>query len=359
MVDRTLTFKNSLIEAIAAIEQSFKRMTVVLSDDGVLLGTLTDGDIRRHLLSNGTLNDSVIKAMNSNPIKAIENSSSGFLIDLMRHGNVNTIPIVDSDNKFIRLTHIIDIDNSLDNFNKSDLRTFSFAVIMAGGQGKRLRPYTERIPKPMIEIAGAPLLESQIRRLVNIGIEIIYISINYLGHLIESYFGNGKKFGIKIIYLKEQIKLGTAGSLSLLPKISNSEILIMNGDILTNSDFTSLFNFHKSLTSKITIAAINYKIQVPYGVIKTSGTFASELIEKPSESFFCNAGIYAISSDVLSLIKPKEYLDMPDFISKCIKTGLPVAVYPIHEYWSDIGTPDDLEKARTFFTQSENIKKIN
>ncbi|MBU3564444.1 nucleotidyltransferase family protein [Polynucleobacter sp. MWH-HuK1] len=326
-------------------------MAVVVDAENRLTGTLTDGDIRRHLLAGGSLDAQVAIAMNPNPLSAEEGSSDGYIKDLMRRGNVVAIPLLDRDRKYLRLIHLMDMD--LNDSISDNAVGFSFAVIMAGGEGTRLRPLTETIPKPMVEIGGAPLLERQIQRLVKIGIPRVYISVNYLGHIIEEYFGNGEDFGIEISYLREQEKLGTAGALTLLPEHPTGPILVMNGDILTTSDLDSFYHFHNAHAANITIAAIDHRVHVPYGVIRTDGAFITGLVEKPSERFLCNAGIYALSPQALIHLEKNIHSNMTDLVNICLTKKLPVAVFPVHEYWNDIGTPSDLEKARIHFSKME------
>ncbi len=354
MTEKPLRLEAHLIDAVRAIEISRRRMAVVLGSDDRLAGTLTDGDIRRHLLAGGSLDAQVAKAMNPNPLSAQEGSPEGYIRDLMRLKNVVAIPLLDQDGKYLRLVHLMDLEQVESPSEKAT--KFSFAVIMAGGMGTRLRPLTETIPKPMVEIAGVPLLERQIRRLVNIGIQRVYVSVNYLGHVIEEYFANGEKFGIEICYLREQEKLGTAGALSLLPEHPEGPIIVMNGDILTTSDLDSFYYFHIAHGANITVAAIDHRVHIPYGVIRAEGPFISGLIEKPSERFLCNAGIYALSPQALKYLPKNEHSNMTDLVEFCLSGKLPVAVFPVHEYWNDIGTPDDLEKARLHFSKMEIIK---
>src|SRR5206468_3385568 len=225
--------------AIRVIEMSSKRIAVVLDDNGRLAGTLTDGDVRRCLLSGGSLETQVAEAMNTSPLSAFGESSDRYLLDLMRARNVLAIPIVDESRKFQKLVHITDLvsHEQLDNAKR-----FEFAVIMAGGEGSRLRPITESTPKGMLDIGGVPLLERQITRLRSAGFDKVYICVNFLSHVIEDYFGDGERFGIRVCYLREKEKFGTAGGLSLLPGSPSEPILVMNGDILTTSDLGSLLD---------------------------------------------------------------------------------------------------------------------
>jgi dTDP-glucose pyrophosphorylase len=355
MSEKPLLPEASLMDAVRAIEVSRRRMAVVVSGDGCLLGTLTDGDIRRHLLDGGDLEAPVSKAMNPSPLTAEIGSPVGYMEDMMRCGNVVALPLVDRGGKFLRLIHLMDLEQDDTQAGGVPLG-FSFAVIMAGGEGTRLRPLTNAIPKPMVEIGGAPLLERQIQRLAKGGINRIYISVNYLSHVIEEYFGDGHDFGLEICYLREQEKLGTAGALSLLPEHPDRPIMVMNGDILTTSDIDSLYSFHMIHGAKITVAAIDHRVDIPYGVIRAEGPFVTGLIEKPSERFLCNAGIYAVSPEALNLLPEGKCSNMTDLIDACLARNLPVAVFPVHEYWNDIGTPDDLEKARVHFARMEIVK---
>jgi dTDP-glucose pyrophosphorylase len=316
MRDRPLGPGALLVDAVRAIEQSHRRIAVVADEQGRLLGTLTDGDVRRCLLAGGTLETSVTDAMNPQPVTADVGSADGYVLDLLRRANVMALPLVDEAGIFQRIVHLTDLGQSE---AVQDARGFAFAVIMAGGEGTRLRPLTRQVPKPMLEVGGVPMLERQIERLAGAGIGRVYISVNYLSHVIEAHFGDGTAFGIEIRYLREQERLGTAGALSLLPERPHAPILVMNGDILT------------------------------YGVLRADGAFVTELAEKPSQRFLCNAGMYVVSPDCLDLVPSTAAHDITTLIQTCLDRRLPVAVFPVHEYWSDVGTPDDLEKARAAF----------
>ncbi len=349
MIEKSLTLQAPLVEAVRAIEASRRRIAVVVADNGRLLGTLTDGDIRRCLLAGGSLDTSVSEAMNANPLSAPEGSSDCYLLDIMRRGNIMAVPLVDEHDHFVRLVHLIDLAPAEE---AREATNFAFAVIMAGGEGMRLRPITENIPKPMVDICGVPLLERQIQRLAKAGLKRVYISVNYLSHVIEDYFGDGASFGLEIRYLKEQQKLGTGGALSLLPERPEAPIVVMNGDILTTSDFGSLNAFHCSHSAAITVAAVDYRINIPFGVIQNKGSYVAGLSEKPSQRFLCNAGIYVLSPQALDLLPQGKAFNMTDLIDVCLATDRPVAIFPVHEYWSDIGTPADLDKARRLFSET-------
>lgn len=349
MTERSLDITAPLVEAIRAIEASRRRISVVVSDDGRLVGTLTDGDVRRCLLAGGNLETPVSQAMNPKPMVAPSGSSDRYLIDIMRRGNILAIPLLDLAGRFVKLVHLTDLAPADAENAETD---FAFAVIMAGGEGMRLRPITENIPKSMVDIGGVPLLERQIRRLANAQLRRVYLSVNYLSHVIEDYFGDGTDFGMEIRYLRECEKLGTGGALSLLPERPATPIMVMNGDILTASDFGSLSAFHRSYNAEVTVAAIEYHVNIPFGVINNDGPYVTGLVEKPSQRFLCNAGIYVVSPSAFELLPQRKPFDMTDLIDACLLEARPVAVFPVHEYWSDIGTPADLDKVRSLFSES-------
>ncbi len=346
MNERPLPISATLYDVVRSIEVSRRRIAVVVAEDGKLLGTLTDGDVRRCLLAGGTLETLATQAMNLEPVIAQMDSPEGYMLDLMKRANVLSLPVVDSNGRFERLVHLTDLNASEE---QNQARGFAAAVIMAGGEGIRLRPLTHTIPKPMVQIGGIPLLERQVCRLAAAGVKRCFISVNYLSHIIEDHFGDGARLGIAIEYLYEKDKMGTAGALSLLPDAPDGPLLVMNGDIFTTSDFGSLYNYHTNNFAFVTVAAVDYRVQIPYGVIRAEGHRVSALEEKPSQRFLCNAGIYAVAPEAIAMI-PSGFYNMTDLIRDCLSTGRSVSVFPVHEYWSDIGTPDDLEKARAAFT---------
>jgi dTDP-glucose pyrophosphorylase len=349
----TLSKKSIVLDAVSAIESTYRRATVVVDETNKLIGTITDGDIRRFLLTGGNLNDLAINAMNSKPIYTFKGASLQDILSLMILNNVLVIPILDKDLKFLELFHVNDM-----NFATTSLReTHSprTAVIMAGGEGKRLNPFTENTPKPMLEIGGIPLLHWQVNSLVSHGFTRIFLSVNYLAHVIEDYFKTGEQFGAEILYLRENYKSGTAGSLSLINQFKNEPILVINGDIFTDLDFESLWNYHKTEGKIITIAGIQYKIEIPYGVITLEEeSTLKEIKEKPSQQFLCNAGVYVLSPDAIEIIPRDQEFNMPELIAKCISLGQKISVFPIYEHWSDVGSIKDLEQVRAQFILSKS-----
>lgn len=348
-VEKPLSDTATLRDVVRAIEATHRRIAVVVDKEGRVAGTLTDGDVRRCILAGGTLEAPAVDAMNRNPTIAETGLSDSQLVALMRRVTLPAIPIIDSAGRFVRIAHLSDLD--FDDGVKSDAQHFAAGIIMAGGEGMRLRPLTSLLPKPLIDVGGMPLIERLARRLVKSGVERIFIAVNYLGHMIEEHF-DGVGLGVPVHYLREHTKLGTAGALSLLPEIPNGPVVVLNGDILTTSDIANLYSFHKEHGAAITVAAVDYHIQIPYGVLHTEGVNLRKVEEKPSQRFLCNAGIYALSPDALGLI-PEAFYNMTDLIGDCLESGRRVAVFPVHEFWTDVGTPDDLERARREIADQE------
>lgn len=354
MIEAALSVDASLYDAVRAIEETVRRLAVVTTPNGKLLGTLTDGDIRRCLLAGGTMESTVAEAMNRNPVSAPVNTSSQFIIDLLHRNNIRALPLVDDNDCYVRIVHLSEL---LEQTEVEDLgNIFSAAVIMAGGKGTRLRPLTKSIPKPMVEIGGLPLLERQIQRLVESGIRLVYISVNYLSNVIEDHFLDGERFGVSIKYLRETDKLGTAGALSLIPDKLDGPLLVMNGDVFTTSDFVNLSHYHTDQQADLSVSAIEYNIKIPYGVIRSENARIIALEEKPSQRFLCNAGIYVLSPHLLSMIPSGTFFNMTDLIEECLSLGKRVVVFPVHEYWSDIGTPADLAQVRQDFIKMSDEK---
>jgi NDP-sugar pyrophosphorylase family protein len=231
---------------------------------------------------------------------------------------------------------------------------FGAAVIMAGGEGRRLLPITLDRPKPMIDIGGVPLLERQVRAMVASGLTRIYIATNYLGHVIEDHFGDGSEFGARIEYLREPRKLGTAGALSLLPEAPQAPILVINGDVLTTADFGKLLDYHRETKAFITVAAIVHRMVIPFGVLRLDGHRAVAIEEKPSENYLCNAGMYVLEPESIGLVAPETHIDMTEVVNSAISGARRVSVFPIHEYWADIGSPGDLKQVLQEFGTGES-----
>ena len=342
----------SIRDAIAAIESTRRFIVAVVDDENRLVGVVSDGDIRRALLHGQTIDGPITDAMSSDPIVASDKATNEELLHLMLTKGVAAVPVVDRTGRFRRIVQITDLRGR--EFSTVRAEGFWGAVIMAGGEGRRLRPLTAELPKPLIEVGGVPLLERQIRALVQCGITRIFIATNYLGHLIEDHFGNGSGFGAQLKYLREDVKLGTAGALSLLPEEPVGPLLVLNGDVITNSDYGKLLAYHNEQGALVTMAAIEYRVEIPFGVVQIQDMHAIAIVEKPSQRFLCNAGIYVLAPSVLALIPAGQPCDMTNVIQRTIANGRTVSVFPLHEYWTDIGNPDDLERAQRVFGKASD-----
>ncbi len=327
-------------EAIQTIDAGSLQIALVVEDNR-LCGTLTDGDIRRAMLKGLTLDDPASKAMNTGPRTALQGDSRESVIARMRQLHIRQMPIITSDGA---ITGLETIDELL-----TPPALINRVVLMAGGFGRRLSPLTDDCPKPMLSIGGCPILETVLLNFIEYGFRNFSISVNYKAEMIVDYFGDGSRWGVEIDYLCESKPLGTAGALSLLRERPTMPFILMNGDILTKVNFNSLLNFHAAQASKATMCVRDYEIQVPYGVVKVDGYHILEIQEKPTQKFFVNAGIYVLDPDVLDLIPNEEPIDMTSLFDKVIEAQWPHAVFPIREYWVDIGRHSDLNRAELDF----------
>ncbi len=344
--ERPLRPDAKLVEVVRAIEASQRRIAVVVDEAHTLLGTLTDGDVRRCLLTGHSLESRAADAMNGNPVTAAVTSPESLIGDRLKAANVRAMPLVDDAGRYVRCIHVDDLTRPDGDWTPSVAEGFAAAVIMAGGEGRRLRPLTDELPKPMVDIGGLPLIERQVRRLARAGLRRIFISVNYLSHVIKEHFGDGAQLDVEIVYLHEETKLGTGGALALLPEPPAGPLIVMNGDILTTVDFVSLLHFHQECAADVTVAAIEHRVVIPYGALNCEGAFVTALEEKPTQRFLCNAGVYALQPDVLRYLPAPRFYNLTDLIQDCLNDQRSVAVFPVHEYWSDIGTNEELQRAR-------------
>ena len=334
--------KSTIQDALEVINSSHLLLAVMLDENGILMGTITDGDVRRALLNGNTLSSSAANCINPHPVVSVD----GEPVDLKSiDPQIRGVPVVDEQGKFIR---VASIDDFLD--DKIHARYFESvaAVIMAGGKGERLRPYTMTKPKPMVTIDRVPLIERQVKDFIAAGIRKIYISVNYLSHVIIEHFEKKPKLLRYIHFLEETSQLGTAGALSLIRNdFPEKQLLVINGDVLTKCNYGSLLDFHSTTQAHISVAAVAYSVNIPYGVFETHGHWAHELNEKPSKNYLCNAGIYVLDRQVVKEMMPSQFIDMTQLVEKYMHVNKGVSIFPIYEYWSDIGTPTDLKKARS------------
>lgn len=328
-----------IINAMKSIDSGLYKIAIAVDNNQKVVGTITDGDIRRGLLDGNSLQSPIRAIMNKDfkYIRAHEDIKKAKETLNKSQSPVRHLPVIDDFGKLQDL--LVGNVNLMRNKNNS-------VLIMAGGQGKRLRPYTNQCPKPMIKVNEIPILEIILKNCIDEGFVDFYFSVFYLKNSIIKYFGDGSKWGVSIKYLEEQEPLGTAGALSLIRETLINPLLVLNGDILTKVNLTALLDFHNLCNSKTTICSRNYSIDIPFGVVKSKGTKFISLDEKPTENFQVNAGIYIFDPDVLNLVQENIYLDMPNFIEIIDKNNHKISVFPIHEFWIDIGRKESLEKAK-------------
>lgn len=338
--EKTLVpLESKIKDAVISLEQSGAQIIIVVTDKNKLAGILTDGDIRRSYLKGYTLQCNIKKIINRDPIVVDSSSTKEEVFSLMEANAINHIPIVNSKGCVVGL-------HSLNNiiFEKKEYdNTF---VIMAGGKGLRLRPFTENCPKPMIEIAGKPILEHIILKAKKDGFKNFVITTHYLGHLIKNYFGDGQKLNVNIKYLHENIPLGTAGCLSLMENKTKSPILITNGDVLTDVSYRHMLKFHIDQNAFATMAVRHHEIKCQFGIVKTEGIELKSFEEKPIYRSQINAGIYVTNPNIINYLNKNSYCDMPSLFEKAINDDEKVIVYPTHEAWIDIGQPEQLKIAK-------------
>lgn len=326
-----------LRNAIALIDREAIQIALVVDDCQRLVGTITDGDIRRALLRGETLDTEVDQVMCRN-FRCLPATATGSeALKMMRDHSLHQIPQLDASGRVMGLFLLDELILPCILPNK--------VVIMAGGEGRRLRPLTETCPKPMLRVAGRPLLEIILEQCVEAGFHEFYFSVNYLKDQIKDYFLDGDRWGVKINYLEETEPLGTAGALSLLPKKLNEPFLVLNGDVLTKVDFSKLLRFHEEHAATATVCVREHDVQIPYGVVKLDDLSVLSLEEKPTYNHYVNAGIYLLQPESLECVSHGTFYDMPQLLSDLLQRNKAVRAFPIHEYWLDIGHPETLERA--------------
>ncbi len=342
----TINTNQTIREALNLIDKGTMRITIVVDSNKKLLGTLNDGDIRRAILNGYSLDETIKDIYYKTPTVCHINDTKEIIIQKAIKNKVYQIPIVDDDNI---LYDVEDLATLLVNANKRNK-----VVLMAGGLGTRLQPLTNETPKPLLKVGAKPILETIIENFANYGFKDIIISVNYKSEMIKEYFGDGSKFGVNIAYIEETKRLGTAGALSLLKYHINEPFFVMNGDLLTNVNFSHLLDFHSFGNAMATMCVREFKYQIPYGVIKVSNDKITSITEKPIQTFFVNAGIYLLNPKVLEHIPKDEFYDMPTLFEKLISEQKNVLSFPIHEYWLDIGQHNDFIQANNEYDDNFN-----
>lgn len=333
----TLGPEEEIKKAVAVLDQHSARIVLIVTYDNKLIGTVTDGDIRRGILNGIPFEAPVSKVMNPTPTTARLVDDKEHLLSMMVDKVLRHVPILDQEGCVVGVETLDDLLHHK--------KIPNLAVIMAGGRGKRLRPITDTLPKPMVSVAGKPMLEIILDRLADEGFVNVIISLNYKGEMIKEYFGDGSSRGLNIEYVEEDKPLGTAGALCLVNKEINEPFLVMNGDVLTRVNTRNLLDFHHAYPCMATMCVREHAYEVPFGVVNVEGHKILHVEEKPTSRYLVNAGIYLLDPKVLSFIDAKKYLDMPTLFDKIREANFATHVFPILEAWRDVGRPDDLELA--------------
>jgi dTDP-glucose pyrophosphorylase len=339
-------WKNILIKPTATIRDALNiidsealRIALVTDDDFNLVGVVTDGDIRRGLLKNLALTDDVSAVMNFHPLTITSGVSRKDVVKLMQSRNILAVPVVEA-SKVVGL-------ETLQHFG-SQSQYQNPVFLMAGGFGTRLRPLTDNCPKPLLKVGDKPILEIVLDSFIKAGFVNFYISTHYMPEMIREHFGDGSKWQVKITYVYEAEPLGTGGALGLLPSdLADLPLILMNGDVLTNVDFERVLAFHNKNTACATMCVRDYEYQVPFGVINGEGNRIVSMVEKPIQRYFVNAGIYVVSPELRKSVQKNQRLDMPTLLEQAIANNNDVLMFPIHEYWLDIGRIEDYQRAQT------------
>lgn len=332
--------ETTLEEAIRVLDREALRIVLVVDPERRLLGTLTDGDVRRALLRQQPLSTPVDEAMNRRPKVAHTDWSKARMLAWMENNQLLQLPVVDGEMRLLGLETL----HGLLKKPRQDNPVF----LMSGGFGTRLRPLTESCPKPLLRVGDKPILELILEGFVNAGFHRFFISTHYLPEQIREHFGDGSNWDVSIRYIHEDEPLGTGGALGLLPIGEiDQPLFLMNGDLLTNISYLSLLAFHEEHGGVATMCVREFEQQVPYGVIQSEGVRVTDIVEKPVQRFTVNAGIYVLSPELVRSVRPGTAIDMPNLIHREIRAGRRVNIFPVKEYWLDIGRLEDFERAQS------------
>ncbi|MDQ3484552.1 MAG: nucleotidyltransferase family protein [Actinomycetota bacterium] len=342
LADTLLLPSASIVDALRAVDRGAVAIALMVDGEDRLLGTVSDGDIRRALLSGHTLDDPVAPHARTRPQVVLEGTGRAEILDLMRARALAQIPIVDDDGRLVGMHLLRELLGRQDRPN--------WAVIMAGGRGTRLAPLTDSMPKGMLRVAGRPILERLVLHLVGSGVQRIFLSVNHLRELIENHFGDGSDFGCRIDYLREDPhqQLGTCGSLRLLldeGHETDHPLLVINGDLVTEFSVENILASHDGSGAVATVALRSHTHTVPFGVVRTAGSRLEEIIEKPTHSWLISAGIYVLDPDLVDRIPARYEYHVPDLLQECLQRGEHVHAWECEDDWQDIGRPDELRRA--------------
>ena len=335
--DIKLGINSTIKDALQTINNGGLQIAIVVDENDALVGTVTDGAIRRGLLNGLDLNSGVSLVVHKSPSIASVGDTKESILKIALAKKLHKIPLVDELGKLVGIEDIEDIIKPVGKTNR--------VILMVGGLGTRLRPLTQDTPKPMLKVGNKPILQTIVEKFAEYGFVNITMCVNFNASIIRDYFGDGKEFGVNIDYVLEQKRMGTAGALSLLKERPSEPFFVMNGDLLTNVNFEHIFNYHTLHKATATMCVREYDYEVPYGVVKMNDNKITAIAEKPVQKFFVSAGIYMLSPEILDLIPQDEFYDMPTLFEKAIAQDKNVISFPIHEYWIDIGRLEEYQKA--------------
>ncbi len=345
------SYQEHLIQSGAPIKEALARLNFlaedailfIVNEKGVLLGSLTDGDVRRGLINDLSIDAFVEAFIQDDPHFILKTDYTIEQIIAYRNKNYKVIPVVDAE-------HVV---CNVINFRLQKSYLPVDAMIMAGGRGERLRPHTDTIPKPLLRVGDKPILEHNIERLLSFGVDDFWLSIRYLGDQIENYFQDGKSRNSKIEYVREIEPLGTIGAISKISEFRHDYILLTNSDLLTNLDYEEFFNFFISTNSDMSVVTIPYYVDIPYAVLEANDK--NEILsftEKPTYTYYSNGGIYLIKKSVLNIVPKASFYNATDLMEELIVRNMKITSFPFVGYWLDIGKPEDFKKA------NDDIHKI-
>jgi len=333
----------SIKEALKVIGEGAIKLAIVVDDNDRLIGTLSDGDIRRGLLEGLDLNNAIKSLIVKEPIVIKNNESKEKILKLAMSKKIHHIPVVDDKGVLIKIEKV--------NYPEIPDKKNNKVILMVGGLGTRLGNLTKNTPKPMLKVGDKSILQTIVERFTNYGYTNITMCLNYKSHIIQDYFGDGSKFGINLDYILEEERLGTAGALSLIKENPVDPFFVMNGDILTDANIENIHNSYVSSNADALMCVREYNYQVPYGVVETSNNAIASIEEKPTQRFFVNAGIYMLSPKILEYIPQNEFFNMTTLFEKLIEKDKNVISYPLNGYWLDIGRFEEFKRANDDFDQ--------
>ncbi len=335
-----------IIEAIRIIDKGSVQIALVAKEGNILVGTVTDGDVRRGILAGIALDEPVSRIMNAKPTVARANQSHREILKQMRSTEVLQIPVVNEVGKLVGVRFLKDL--------VAEVQFQTRVVLMAGGLGKRLSPLTDDCPKPMLKVGDKPILEHIVRGFIDCGFNRFSMILHYRGEMIVDYFGDGARFGegVEIDYFHEEAPLGTAGALALVKERLDESFFVMNADLLTKINFRQLLHFHQEQAAAATMCVHKQSTQIPFGVVNLDGHIIRGIEEKPITEYFVNAGVYVMEPEVLEHIGRHENLDMPDLFNRLIASKSKTAAFPVREEWLDVGRMEDFKRAQSLYVKN-------